>query len=89
MTFPLPRFVVAKGLADRLKAFYFYVPGKYRKLGCTVANQPLGRDYAVACGEDGNGGRAATLNALFDEWQNARRRRRHAVRGLQPERRDR
>jgi hypothetical protein len=73
MTLPLPRFVVAKILADGRAAFYFYVPGKYRKLGCTVANQPLGRDYAVACGEDGNNGRAAALNAQFDEWQDLRR----------------
>jgi hypothetical protein len=29
--------------------------------------EPLGTDYAVACGEDG--GRAAALNALFDEWR--------------------
>lgn len=73
MTLPLPRFVVAKTLADGRAAFYFYVPGKYRKLGCTVANQPLGRDYVVACGEDGNDGRAAALNAQFDEWQDVRR----------------
>ena len=73
MTLPLPRFVVAKTLADGRAAFYFYVPSKYRKLGCTVANQPLGRDYAVACGENGNDGRAAALNAQFDEWQDVRR----------------
>lgn len=73
MRLPLPRFVVAKTLADGRTAFYFYVPGKYRKLGCTVANQPLGRNYAVACGEDGNGGRAAALNAQIDEWQGIRR----------------
>jgi hypothetical protein len=73
MTLPLPRFVVTKTLADGGISFYFYVPGKYRKLGCTVANQPLGRDYALACGEDGNGGRAAALNAQFDEWQDVRR----------------
>ena len=73
MVLPLPRFVVAKTLANGRPAFYFYVPGKYRKLGCTVANQPLGRDYTVACGEDGNSGRAAALNALFDEWQDVRR----------------
>src|SRR5450759_2586650 len=78
MTLPLPRFVVAKTLADGRTAFYFYVPGKYRKLGCTVANQPLGRDYTVACGTDGNGGRAAAINAQFDEWQDLRR-------GLPPE----
>ena len=73
MTLPLPRFVVAKALADGRKAFYFYVPGKYRKLGCAVASQPLGRDYPSACGDDGNGGRAAALNAQFDEWQDSRR----------------
>jgi hypothetical protein len=78
MTLPLPRSVLAKTLADGRMAYYFTVPGKYRKLGCTVANQSLGRDYAVACGEDGNNGRAAALNAQFDEWQDLRR-------GLPPE----
>jgi hypothetical protein len=73
MKLPLPRFVVAKTLARGHQAFYFYVPGKYRKLGCTVTSQPLGRDYAVACGEDGKGGRAAALNAQFDEWEDLRR----------------
>jgi hypothetical protein len=73
MTLPLPRFVVAKSLVESRVAFYFYVPGKYRRLGCPVPNQPLGRDYAIACGDDGNGGRAAALNALFDEWQAVRR----------------
>jgi hypothetical protein len=73
MTLPLPRFVVVKTLADGRAAFYFYLPGKYHKLGCTISNQPLGRDYALACGDDGNGGRAAALNALFDEWQDLRR----------------
>jgi hypothetical protein len=69
----LPRFVVAKPLADGRPAFYFQVPGKYRKLGCALDNQALGRDYAEACGENGNGGRAAALNAHFDEWQDVRR----------------
>ncbi len=73
MTLLLPRFVVAKPLADGRPAFYFQVPGKYRKLGCTVDNQSLGRDYTVACGENGSGGRAAALNAHFDEWQDLRR----------------
>jgi hypothetical protein len=73
MILPLPRFVVAKTLADGSVGFYFYVPGKYRRLGCIVASQPLGSDYAVACGEKGTGGRAGALNALFDEWQNIRR----------------
>jgi hypothetical protein len=52
--------------------FYFDVPSVYRKAGCTIPNEPLGTDYVVACGADGKGGRAAALNALFDEWQNAR-----------------
>jgi hypothetical protein len=73
MTLPLPRFVVAKSLADGRPAFYFSVPTKYRRAGCTILDQPLGRDYAVACGEDGTGGRAAALNALFSEWQDHRR----------------
>jgi hypothetical protein len=72
VTLPLPRFVITKILADGRAAFYFEVPGKYSKLGCTVLSQPLGRDYVVACGEDGNGGRAASLNAQFDEWQDLR-----------------
>ncbi len=54
-------------------AFYFNVPKTYRDLGCTVPNTPLGNDYAIACGEDGNGGRAAVLNAAFDEWNLIRR----------------
>jgi hypothetical protein len=73
MTLPLPRFVVAKHLANGHPAFFYYVPGKYRTLGCPVVSQPLGRDYVAACGEDGNGGRAAALNAHFDEWQDLRR----------------
>jgi len=73
MTLRLPRYVIAKPLASSRVAFYFNVPQKYRQLGCTVPNTPLGADYVVACGEDGNGGRAATLNALFDEWDAARR----------------
>jgi hypothetical protein len=28
---------------------------------------PLGTSYEAACGEDGKSGRAAALNALFDE----------------------
>jgi hypothetical protein len=34
---------------------------------------PLGTNYEGACGEDGKGGRAATLNALFDEWNDQRK----------------
>jgi hypothetical protein len=37
---------------------------------CPVPNEALGTDYAKACGE---GGRAETINGLFDEWDDARR----------------
>ena len=73
MTLRLPRYVISKPLADGTTGFYFNVPTRYRKLGCTVPNEPLGTDYGMACGEDGNGGRAAALNALFDEWDTLRR----------------
>src|SRR4249919_2007176 len=72
MTLPLPRYVIAKHLASGRAGFYFNVPTLYRNLGCSIPNEPLGSDYIVACGEDGNGGRAAALNALFDEWNAAR-----------------
>ena len=52
---PLPRFVIAKTLASGATAFYFNVPTLYRKLGCTISNEPLGTDYTVACGENGEG----------------------------------
>jgi hypothetical protein len=68
MTLALPRYVIAKRLATGVTAFYFTVPTRYRKAGCTIPNEPLGPDYGVACGADGSGGRAAALNALFNEW---------------------
>ena len=68
MTLPLPRYVIAKPLASGATGFYLTVPTRYRKLGCTIPNEPLGSDYAIACGVDGKGGRAAALNGLFDEW---------------------
>ena len=70
---PRPRFVEVRRLADGSVAFYFRVPKYYRKLGCEIANEPLGTSYEAACGEDGKGGRAATLNALFDEWNDQRK----------------
>jgi hypothetical protein len=60
-------------LAGGLAAFYFRIPTYYRKLGCEMANQPLGTSYETACGDDGKGGRAATLNALFGEWNDHRK----------------
>jgi hypothetical protein len=41
-------------------------------VGCSIPGEPLGTDYVTACGEDGNGGRSAILNALFDEWRRGR-----------------
>jgi hypothetical protein len=69
---PLPRYVIDKPLASGLLAFYWNVPTYYRKLGCSIPNEPLGTDYGIACGEDGKGGRAAALNELFDEWNQRR-----------------
>jgi hypothetical protein len=68
-TKPLPRFVIPKPLAGGRIGFYFNVPTYYRKQGCTILNEPLGSDYVVACGDNGDGGRAAALNGLFDEWR--------------------
>ena len=68
-----PRFVEVRRLADGSLAFYFCVPKYYRKLGCEIANEPLGTNYEAACGQDGKSGRAATLNALFDEWNDRRK----------------
>jgi len=73
VTLPLPRNVIAKRLASGKLGFYFNVQNIYRKLGCPVQNEPLGTDYSTACGTDGNGGRAAALNARLDEWHAARR----------------
>jgi hypothetical protein len=69
----LPRFVIDKPLASGKTGFYFNIHTHWRKLGCTIPNEPLGTDYADACGKDGNGGRAAALNALFDEWDATRK----------------
>jgi len=70
---PRARFVETRTLAGGTTAFYFCIPKYYRKLGCEIANEPLGTDYEVACGEGGKGGRAAALNALFDEWNDQRK----------------
>jgi hypothetical protein len=70
---PLPRYVIAKQLSSGATGFYFNVPTVYRDLGCTIPNESLGTDYLVACGLDGSGGRAAGLNAQFDEWNTVRR----------------
>src|SRR5580704_460242 len=70
---PLPRYVIAKPLASGAMGFYWNIPTRYREQGCAIPNEPLGHDYAIACGDDGTGGRAAALNALFDEWDAKRK----------------
>jgi len=72
MTLRLPRYVIAKPLASGATGFYFTIPTRYREMGCSIPNEPLGSDYTVACGPDGEGGRAAALNGLFDEWWKAK-----------------
>ncbi|MDB5617822.1 MAG: hypothetical protein JWQ24_2060 [Tardiphaga sp.] len=72
MELNLPRHVRVKPLAGGRQAFYYEVPTHFRKLGCSIPNEPLG-DYITACGADGAGGRAAILNSLFDEWNDARK----------------
>jgi hypothetical protein len=72
MTLRLPRHVIPKSLADGTTGFYFNIPTRYRKAGCTIPNEPLGNEYAAACGVDGRGGGAAALNGLFDEWLKAK-----------------
>jgi hypothetical protein len=56
-------------LANGAIGFYWELTGYYRKLGCSIPSEPLGTNYVIACGEDGNGGRAAVLDALFEEWR--------------------
>ena len=72
MVMPLPRYVRPRKLAGGRVGFYWIVPTHFRKLGCTIPNEPLGDNYAEACGENGVGGRAAALNALLDEWTTKR-----------------
>jgi hypothetical protein len=72
VTRPLPRFVRTKALANGAVAYYWELTGHYRKLGCLIPGEPLGTDYVRACGEDGNGGRAAALNSLFEAWRSSR-----------------
>ena len=50
---PLPRFVEVRRLARGSAAFYFRVPTYYRKLGCEMANEPIGTSYEAACGDEG------------------------------------
>jgi hypothetical protein len=73
LTHALPRHVIPKKLKDGSVAYYYNVPTLYRRAGCPVSSEPLGTDYFVACGVNGEGGKAAALNGLFDEWNDSRR----------------
>src|SRR5215468_7918080 len=68
MTLPLPRYVIDKQLAGGKVGSTSTFRHDIGPHGCSIPNEPLGTDYGVACGPDGKGGRAAALNALFDEW---------------------
>ena len=68
LVMPLPRYVRPRRLAGGQIGYYWIVPTHFRRLGCTIPNEPLGHNYEEACGENGIGGRAAALNGLFDEW---------------------
>jgi len=59
----LRRHVIYKKLSSGKIAYYYNVPSRYRAMKCSVYNEPLGADYAVASK------RAETLNSHFDEWQ--------------------
>jgi hypothetical protein len=62
-----PRFVVVRPLTYGPPGYYFYIPKAYRKLGCTIRNQPLGRNRKLAfyVGD--------VLNVLFDHWNDNRK----------------
>jgi hypothetical protein len=68
VTLPLPRYVIAKPLACGRVAFYFNVQSNIRRLAALSLTSHCG---LAPCGPDGKGGRAAALNALFDEWRKA------------------
>ena len=60
---PLPRHVLRKRLKSGKHGYFFNIPTKARKAGCTMYNEPLGTDYAVAVQ------RAETiLLPAFDAW---------------------
>lgn len=62
-TIRLPANMRTKTLADRRLAYYWEVPSKDRRAGCTLANEALGRDPAAAIR------RAEELNATLAAWR--------------------
>ena len=73
MIMPLPRYVRPRGLAGGQIGFYWIVPTHFRRLGCTIPNEPLGHNYAEACGENGIGGRASALRHIRSGTERQRR----------------
>src|SRR5215471_14448514 len=67
VTVQLPRHVIPKQLAGGKMAYCYNVPTKYRKLKCSVENEPLGTDFS----EMTKG--ASALNGQFDEWDTQRK----------------
>ena len=60
---PLPRHVLRKPLKGGKHGYFFNIPTKARKAGCTMHNEPLGTDYDAAVK------RAETiLLPAFDAW---------------------
>src|SRR3954453_15664457 len=60
---PLPRHVLRKPLKGGKHGYFFNIPTKARKAGCTMHNEPLGTDY------DAGAKRAETIFLpAFDAW---------------------
>lgn len=59
----LPKNVIWKRNAAGDVAFYWNLSSHWRKSGCMIENEPLGTDRPTAFA------RAATLNAMVDEWK--------------------
>jgi hypothetical protein len=70
VTLPLPRYIIAKQLASG-KVAIFHRSHEVSDTRMSDCHEPLGADHAAECGLDGNGGRAAVLNAPpgFEPWE--------------------
>ena len=54
---------VKRHRTTRAPTYYWEVPSRDRRAGCTLASEPLGTDWDEACR------RAATLNAHLESWR--------------------
>ena len=75
VSFDLPRFVVVKRLARGRTAFYWTIPGHWRKQGCPMESRLLGVDLGPAQ----LARLAGDMNASFDSW------RQEVQAGLEPQ----